>query len=89
MNQPHPLDRPPPEPPRWRPRFGILWIGGVSALFCFVMAGVSYLIRSLQQEDGRGASRLVFFGIVMGGPVLLLVAVSLTRSAWDWWNRQR
>ncbi len=72
--------------PDWQPRFGLGALLLMMVLCCVLAAGAFYLVRGLQTGIGV---RLPYILLVVAGPGLLVVSVSLLRALFFWMARRR
>jgi hypothetical protein len=80
------LQTPSPSRPRpWQPRFTIFGLMLTTLVIAVVASGVGYLVRAGTGNRGK----LVFALIILAGPMLLIVAVSLLRTATLYFQQPR
>jgi len=80
------LERPPINRPRpWQPRFSIFSLMLTTLVIAVIATGIGYLVRS----GGGNFGKLVFALIILAGPILLIVSVSLLRAAAMYFQQPR
>jgi hypothetical protein len=72
-------------PPPWQPRFSIFSLMLTTLVVAVSAAGIGYLVRAGSGNRGK----LVFALIILAGPMLLIVAVSLLRTATLYFQQPR